>query len=487
MFLTAEPAGNIPPAGQPLIPGTAWDFGPDGLVFATPVVMTIAYDPSNVPQGVAQSELRIHKLVNGSYEQQDAGLVDLVNHTVLAEVDGFSVYVIIVRDPLNLEDIEAPVVRAIEVRNVSSPTFGSATTLDVSSGDATLFTRVTLTDNGAGVNWIDLRWMSPAGRQVRFPCYRGGPPNSGSDTNGEWECTAVFPQHTEPGLWRPQVVWIRDNVQNQAIFVEQVIGFCQTTPPANCLTNLPQVTVNSATPDLNPPVLQSFAVSLDVQPRAFSQSVSVDASMGGRRVWFGFQATDDLTGIGGFLPFDYFWVSLRGPGNQILDFIGTCRLTLGTNVNGFWECFVDIPAQAQAGRLEIAVRDAHHEPATLPQQGICAVQDGIGVRQLVERVPDKDGVPRAVGQVHFQQVAVYHFQSAPAHKGHRLRAHVHAGGAPPEPPGRRQEPAHERPDLEDFRACREVRPHAFRLAPVERLLVAGQRLQRFRAVGVVGV
>ncbi len=350
VFFTAVPATNLPPGNLPLVPGTGWDFGPDGLVFAKPVVMTIAYDPAAVPAGVPQSELRIHELVNGTYEQQNAGLVDLVNHTISAEVDGFSIYVILLRDPLNLEDLEAPEVRAIEVRNSTTPVYGGATTLDVSSGDATLFTRITLTDNGAGVNWIDLRWVSPTGRQVRFPCYRGGPPNSGSDTNGEWECQAVFPQHAEGGLWQPQVVWIRDNVQNQVLFVRHPTnGYCQTNDPSNCLTNVPAVTLNSATPDLNPPALQSFAVSLDVQPRNFAPSVSVDVSSGPRRVWFGFQATDNLTGIGGFQPYDYFWLSFIGPNNQPVEFIGTCALTLGSNVNGFWECFVDVPAQAQTG------------------------------------------------------------------------------------------------------------------------------------------
>ena len=349
VYITAVPALNVPPGNQPIIPGTAWDFGPDGLVFAKPIVMTIPYDPSAVPPGVPEAELRIHKLVNGSYEQQDAGLVDPVNHTVSAEVTSFSVYVILQRDPLSLEDVEAPVIRAFEVRNATTPTFGSSTTLDVSAGDATLFTRVALTDNGAGVNWIDIRWFSPTGRQLRFPCYRGGLPDAGSDTNGEWLCTATFPHHAEAGLWRADIVWIRDNVQNQALFFHQQNGFCQNGNPTNCL-EIPQITVNSATPDVNPPLLQSLGVSLDVQPRTFGPSVSVDAGMGARRVWFGFPATDDRTGIdGGFQIFDYFWLALVGPSNQQIDFIGTCSRTQGTNLNGFWECFVDVPAQAQTG------------------------------------------------------------------------------------------------------------------------------------------
>jgi ZU5 domain len=355
VFITAVPATNLPPSNKPIVPGTAWDFGPDGLVFAKPVVVTIPYDPAAVPAGVPQAELRIHKLVNGSYEQQDAGLVDLVNHTVSAELKGFSVYVIIQRDPQNLQDVEAPEIRAFEVRNSTTPTFGGSTTLDVSTGDATLFTRLAMVDNGSGVGFMDLRWFSPTGRQLRFPCYRGGAPETGSDTNGEWICTAIFPRHAEGGLWRADVVWIRDKVENQALFVNNGQGgFCQTNKPTNCLTSLPQVTVVSATPDVNPPVLQTLGVSLDVQPRAFGASVAVDAGLSARRVWFGFPATDNLTGIGGFQIFDYFWLQLIGPSNQFVDFLRTCSLTQGTNVNGFWECFVDIPAQAQTGTWRLA-------------------------------------------------------------------------------------------------------------------------------------
>ena len=64
VFITAEPATGLP-AGPVPIPGTAFDFGPDGIVFTEPVTLTIAYDPE---------ELRLHKL---------------------RAIDGFSVFVIL--------------------------------------------------------------------------------------------------------------------------------------------------------------------------------------------------------------------------------------------------------------------------------------------------------------------------------------------------------------------------------------------------------
>ncbi len=115
LLLTATPAANLPPGALPLIPGTGWDFGPDGTVFAAPVTMTIPYSAANLPPGVVESDRRIHKLVNGAWQQQNAGQVDLVNKTVSAEVNGFSVYVVIPRNPVTPEDLTAPVVRALEV------------------------------------------------------------------------------------------------------------------------------------------------------------------------------------------------------------------------------------------------------------------------------------------------------------------------------------------------------------------------------------
>jgi hypothetical protein len=90
-FLTAEPATGLPT--QPAaIPGTAFDFGPDGLVFDQPVLVTITYDPANVPASVPESELRLHKLVANGYELLDSAAVDTVANTVSGYISSFSVY-----------------------------------------------------------------------------------------------------------------------------------------------------------------------------------------------------------------------------------------------------------------------------------------------------------------------------------------------------------------------------------------------------------
>ena len=94
VLITGEPATGLPADPVP-IPGTAFDFGPDGIVFVEPVTLTIEYDPANVPQDVPEEELRLHKLVGSAYIQVDSGMVDVVNNTVSGSIDGFSVFAIL--------------------------------------------------------------------------------------------------------------------------------------------------------------------------------------------------------------------------------------------------------------------------------------------------------------------------------------------------------------------------------------------------------
>ena len=127
-MITAETATGLPAQPVP-IAGTAFAFGPDGIVFSEPVMLTIGYDPANVPQGVPEAELRLHKLVDGGYVEVDAGAVDVTNHTVSGTINGFSVFVILQRmathvvittQPTNAvsgEPISPPVVAEIRYAN----------------------------------------------------------------------------------------------------------------------------------------------------------------------------------------------------------------------------------------------------------------------------------------------------------------------------------------------------------------------------------
>ena len=107
VIITAESATGLPADPVP-IPGTAFAFGPDGIVFEEPVTLRIGYDPANVPQGVPEEELRLHKLVGSAYVQVDVGVVDVTNHTVSGEIDGFSVFVILRAATLEITTTSLP-------------------------------------------------------------------------------------------------------------------------------------------------------------------------------------------------------------------------------------------------------------------------------------------------------------------------------------------------------------------------------------------
>ena len=363
VFITVVPATNLP-ATPPAIPGTAWDFGPDGLVFSKPVTMTIKYDPSKLPPGTTESELRIHHLVNGSYVQADAGQIDLVNHTVSAQVNGFSVYVLLTRlFPGSPQDLIGPAIPALDVFDPASGTYKNSLTIDASAQDVSVKTRVTMTDNisGVGGSIVYLIYQGPSNKSRRFFCLLFGAeivPTSGSDTNGEWECTTIWPRYTEAGTWTLRFVHVEDKVRNQVNYFQTPNGICENnTASARCVGNPAQIVVTSNPNDVTEPTLVSLDVSPGAGPRTYGPSVSVNASTSSQLVAFRFHATDDLSGVGTAPPRndEYFEWQLRGPSGQILDyfFAPTCTFLQGTVLDGSWECLLTIPKLAEVGTWRI--------------------------------------------------------------------------------------------------------------------------------------
>ena len=88
-----------PPANAYVV-GCAYDYGPDGATFNPPIEITISYDPGLIPGGVAEEDLVI------AYYDASAGewvvlpsTVDTVNHTVTAEVSGFTYFAVYAAAP----------------------------------------------------------------------------------------------------------------------------------------------------------------------------------------------------------------------------------------------------------------------------------------------------------------------------------------------------------------------------------------------------
>lgn len=358
VFITAVPADGLPPAGPPVAPGMAWDFGPDGLVFEQPVLMTIAYDPANLPPGSNEGELRIHQLVDGTFVQLDAGRLDVVNNTASALVGGFSVFAAMERMFAgSLADGVPPVPLSVQVLDPATDTFGSEVTIDVSAGDVTLTHRVSLTDNISGAARALIIYISPRGLQSRISCSVIGDPATGVDTNGTWECQSVWARYSEAGTWTPVSFFLDDKVGNTAFFgIRQDGEICTGGPDPNCLADiLPVITLVSDPSDTQPPMLSSLEVSLDVQPRIFGSSVSVDAVSMPQPIVFRFEATDNLAGVGlsqpppPFFPQfgDIFSLTLRGPSGFVTTEI--CTLVAGNTLAGSWECPLTIPQFAAVG------------------------------------------------------------------------------------------------------------------------------------------
>jgi len=346
--ITAVPATGLP-ATPAIVPGTAWDFGPDGQTFAQPVTMTLRYDPAQLPPGAVESDLRIHKFVNGSYQQQNAGIVDLVNRTVSAQVSSFSVFVILPRVPGREQDLTGPIVTTIEVFDPASGQWTSSAAFDVNAGPAPFQMRIAAQDDISGVRTVSVSMRSPSGARSLF-CSAIGAPVSGSDTQGTWVCPASFIRYTEPGAWRAIGVSAVDMVGNGTSYsLNQATGqVCRTSAPADCLSGLPVLTVASDPWDNSPPVVTgNLTVSLD-SPRAFAQSISVDASTAGQTAILAVPFTDDLAGISPTVNARF----QSAAGGSL--FIANCPV-VGTLLAGTLECRVTVPQNAAPGTYRLAV------------------------------------------------------------------------------------------------------------------------------------
>ncbi len=89
--ITISPQPDYPVAAG-VVPGTCFDFGPDGTAFSQPAQVTIAYDASALPAGKNERDLAIHRVVAGGWELVAGSVVDSDAGAVSAPVSGFSAY-----------------------------------------------------------------------------------------------------------------------------------------------------------------------------------------------------------------------------------------------------------------------------------------------------------------------------------------------------------------------------------------------------------
>jgi YVTN family beta-propeller protein len=87
--ITIEPAGSTNPQ---VLEGTVFDFGPDGLEFATNALLTIAYDEAMLPADMEEDRIRPVLAINGVFEILGSYEQDADENTVTFPVEHFSLY-----------------------------------------------------------------------------------------------------------------------------------------------------------------------------------------------------------------------------------------------------------------------------------------------------------------------------------------------------------------------------------------------------------
>ena len=75
-----------------LVGGTAYDFGPTGTTFGSPVAVRVQYSPAMLPNGAAESTLRLFTLMNGRWFLVPGSRVNTAMHMVMGMTSHFSTY-----------------------------------------------------------------------------------------------------------------------------------------------------------------------------------------------------------------------------------------------------------------------------------------------------------------------------------------------------------------------------------------------------------
>lgn len=89
--ITVAPATSTPPNDR-LMPGTAFEFGPNGTTFASPITITITYDPSKLTGGSPEGGLQLYEVVGTLWRVVTGSTVDLATKKVTGSVSHFTVY-----------------------------------------------------------------------------------------------------------------------------------------------------------------------------------------------------------------------------------------------------------------------------------------------------------------------------------------------------------------------------------------------------------
>jgi hypothetical protein len=82
------------PSGEGMIPGSARTLGPSDLSFVTPADMGMIYDPSTLPSGVSESQLRLFRYNGTSWEPVSESVVNTTTNVVSGFITAGGTYAI---------------------------------------------------------------------------------------------------------------------------------------------------------------------------------------------------------------------------------------------------------------------------------------------------------------------------------------------------------------------------------------------------------
>jgi Bacterial Ig-like domain (group 2)/Right handed beta helix region len=172
--LTVAPVPTAP-ADDRIPAGGAYVFGPDGAQFATPITVSLRYDPAQIP-AAKRKLLRLHLVEGSTVTEVPGSTVDSASGRVSAPVSHFSTYAILVpADPSQVAvsagagqstfvNYELPAQPAVLVRDAQGrPVARAKVSFDVTGGGGSLRSGATTSSDTAltgtdGVATLGAKW-----------------------------------------------------------------------------------------------------------------------------------------------------------------------------------------------------------------------------------------------------------------------------------------------------------------------------------------
>ncbi len=170
---------------------------------------------------------------------------------------------------VSAQDVTAPVIQSLGF---------TPTSIDTTTGSATVTVTVRITDDVSGVSSGGVNFRSPSGAQSRGAGFGAHNRISGDARDGVYRTTMTFPQYGEGGQWYAYSAYTYDLVGNQRSYSPEAALIAAGFPTKLDVTS---------TPDVAAPVMQSLGFT----------PTSIDTTTGSATVTVTVRITDDVSGV----------------------------------------------------------------------------------------------------------------------------------------------------------------------------------------------